>query len=141
MKPYPNFAVIFTTIICLACGLQRAEYIDYDEISQKTTPGTKPACTNAEQIYVNQLASGVDGTCALSSCHGATSIGSNTLIPGSNKHNRQTLRSYDSSRDGSKLFGKLSGQQENHGGSDQSSVLPASSISTWAEAETDCESN
>jgi hypothetical protein len=127
--------------LLVGCGLQQSQYIDYSP-DDASKADEVPDCAEGLKGFQENVASGVDGTCASSSCHGSTAIAGKVLIKADNANNRKALLGFKDSDgtldvDGTVLFAFISDGKK-HKGNDQSAALPKANLEAWKKAEATC---
>ncbi|MFK7826742.1 MAG: hypothetical protein AB8G05_21550 [Oligoflexales bacterium] len=112
---------------------------DGGEVTDGGDGSTDDGCAAALTAFTTNIAPAVASSCGTSNCHGGSfPIAGEALVEGDDASNRAIFLSFDTSEDGSTLFGKLSGSSGSHGGGDQSGSLSQDAVSTWKTAEQGC---
>ena len=104
--------------------------------AQGQAPANADGCALALTSFTDNIAPGIGASCI--NCHGAaTPISGAFLSQADDVSNRDVLLAYDTSADGSTLFGKISGEV-GHAGGVLTQVLSQNAIATWKTAEQGC---
>lgn len=126
--------ILMVAVLAVACGIQEAKYVSYEEDVASDGGGGTLNCTEAQTAFT-EIATAIDASCSASGCHGGGS-GNLTLTKGEGDQNRQRLQGTSLGADAAKLFAKLSPGTTHSGGGDFG--FTEEIFSGWLAAEAAC---
>lgn len=120
-----------------ACGVASPKFEDYeDDAANGPADASTPCGGEAVALFTANIQPGIKATCAVAGCH-LTGAGSAKLrLNGDDAEaNRSVIFNYTGlARE--KLTGYISSPQ--HGGGNQSAVLPVDKVGPWIDKEAEC---